>query len=79
MEGAVFAYHYDLNDRLGEEKRHSTGHTQGTGTWNYRYDCMGRLTERTGPDGQMEEWNVDSVLFIHYPLADQTVPQVVSP
>lgn len=57
MEGAVFAYHYDLNDRLVEEKRHSTGHTQGTGTWNYRYDCMGRLTERTDPDGQMEEWN----------------------
>ena len=57
MEGAVFGYHYDLNDRLVEEKRPSTGHTQGTGTWNYRYDCMGRLIERTDPDGQMEEWN----------------------
>ncbi len=57
MEGAVFTYHYDRNDRLVEEKRPSTGHIHGTGTWNYRYDGMGRLTERRNPDGQLEEWN----------------------
>lgn len=57
MEGAVFTYHYDLNDRLVEETRPFAGHPQGSGTWNYGYDCMGRLTERRNPDGQLEEWN----------------------
>lgn len=57
MEGAVFGYSYDLNDRLVEEERPSAGHAQGTGTWNYRYDRMGRLTERRGPEGQLEEWD----------------------
>ena len=57
MEGAVFESHYDRNDRLVEEKRPCAGHDARTGTWNYRYDGMGRLTERRGPDGQREEWN----------------------
>ncbi len=57
MEGAVFEYSYDLSDRLVEEKRSFADHALGTGTWNYRYDCMGRLTERRNPDGQLEEWN----------------------
>ncbi|RKI99939.1 RHS repeat protein [bacterium D16-54] len=57
MEGAVFEYHYDRNDHLVEERRPCAGHDAGTGTWNYQYDGMGRLTERRGPDGQREEWN----------------------
>ena len=49
MEGAVFEYTYDLSDRLVEEKRSCADYALGT--WNYQYDCMGRLTERRNPDG----------------------------
>ncbi len=60
LEGAVFAYQYDANNRLVEEKRPGT--VKEGGSWKYQYDRQGNLCEQKNPYGVIEEQNIYDVM-----------------